>query len=99
MLSLPLFDLTQGAGHRGLQLSEGGCQRAWACNEAEANTQPGQSTPLAPVGLPEAPPRSVPRHAATEPATRSEAHGSRPGLPPPEQDERRLLHHARAAPE
>ena len=28
ILSLPLFDLTQGAGHRGHQLSEGGCQRA-----------------------------------------------------------------------
>jgi hypothetical protein len=94
----PLPDLPQGADHRGHQLKEGSRQGTRACDEAEANTHPWQSAPLSPVGLPETPPRSVPRHAAPEPAPCSEAHGSRPGLPPPEQHKCRLLH-AGAAPE
>ena len=98
ILWLPLPDLPQGAGHRGHQLREGSRQGTRACDEAEANAHPWQSAPLSPVGLPETPPRSVPRHAAPEPATCSEAHGSRPGLPPPEQHECRLLH-AGPAPE
>jgi hypothetical protein len=97
-LWLPLPDLPQGASHRDHQLREGSRQSTRACYEAEANAHPWQSAPLSPVGLPETPPRSVPHHAAPEPATCSKAHGSRPGLPPPEQHERRLLH-AGPAPE
>jgi hypothetical protein len=84
--------LRQRMAHRIDQLGKGMCERSGAGDEAEPDPLGRRQRLSSSVRLSEASPRSVPHHAASEPATDCEAYGARAGLPSPQQHERGALH-------